>query len=235
MFWPITRFAIAVPALVMIALQQSNTWSSPSTLWQATPFLIIALVGAVEPFVAGIRERITTLRIDREVTFREILGELLARVEYLTTIPCAELGTSVYKMGRWRPGQRRLQRVARLRLAPRPASNVAWFMGKGVVGLCAELQTDVVCDVFRLQPAITTPDEWEQLPGDITLGLGWDEYELVRGKHGHILGTPINHPRSGRIIGVVTLDGLPEQSAVLDTETVRQSLREAATACARQF
>lgn len=235
MIWPILQFAIAVPALVMIALQQSNTWKYPSTMWQAVPFLAVALVGTIAPLVVGIREHVSHRRIDREVTCREILGGMVASVEELTAIMCADLGASVYKLRWWRPYRRRLRRVARLRLAPQPSSNISWYVGKGVVGLCAQSQTDVVKDVYRLHDPIRTPEEWGQLPPDITLGLGWEECELLRGKHGYVLGTPINHPRTGKIIGVVTLDGPPQQSAALDTNEVRQLLRKAATECAREI
>ena len=237
MFWPITRFAIAAPALTVIALQQSNTWKDPSTFWQAGPFLALAFAGTIEPLVSGVRENVATRRIRREVTCREILGEMVARAEELTAIMCADLGASAFKLRWWRPGRRRLRRVARLRLAPQPPSNVSWCVGKGVVGLCVQHQSDVVYDVFQLHDAIGTPEEWDQLAADVdvSLGLKWDECEMLRGKHGHILGTPINHPRTGKIIGVVTLDGPPEQSAVLDTNDIRKILRKAATACAREL
>lgn len=235
MIWPIVRFSIAAPALVLIALQQSDTWKDPNTFWQAVPFLAVALAGTFEPLVAGIREHVSARRIEREVTCREILGVMVARVEELTAIMCADLGASVYKLRWWRPGRRRLRRVARLRLAPQPASNVSWCIGKGVVGLCAQSQTDVAKDVYRLHDPIRTSEEWSQLPLDITLGLDWEECESLRGKHGHVLGTPINHPRTGKTIGVVTLDGPPEESSVLDANETRQILREAATECAREI
>lgn len=234
MIWPILRFAIAVPALVMIALQQSNTWKDPNTVWQAVPFLLVALLGTIHPLVTGIRERVSARRIKREVTYREILGELVAKVEKLTAVGCADLGASVFKLRWWRPGRRRLRRVARLRLAPQPTSNISWYVGKGVVGLCAQNQADVAKDVYCLHGPIRTREEWGQLSSDITLGLGWEECESLRGKHGHVLATPINHPRTEKIVGVVTLDGPPEQSAVLDTKQIREILRETAAACARE-
>ena len=215
MIWPILRFSIAAPSLVMIALQQSNTWKDPNAVWQVVPFLLVALLGTIHPLVVGIRERVSARRINREVTCREILGELVARVEELTAVRCADLGTSVFKLRWWRPGRRRLRRVARLRLSPQPTSNISWYVGKGVVGLCAQSQTDVAKDVYCLHGRIRTPEEWDQLSPDITLGLGWEECKSLRGKHGHVLGTPINHPRTGKIVGVVTLDGPPGQSAVL--------------------
>ena len=221
--------------LVLIALQQSNTWKDPSTFAKAGPFLVLALIGSIEPLGSTIRDRTTTRRIRRESTIREMLGEKVARIGSLTKIPCADLGASVYKLGRWRPGRRRLLRVARLRLAPQPASNVSWRVGKGVVGLCAQVEADIAIDVFSLHRSITTPEMWDKQTTDITLGLNWNEYERLRGKHGHIIGTPINHPQTGKIVGVVTLDGLPQQSAVLDTTPVRDILREAATACAREL
>lgn len=219
--------------LVMIALQQSNTWEDPSTSAQAGPFLVLALIGSIEPLGTSIRDRTNARRTRRESTIREMLGEKIATIGRLTTIPCADLGASVYKLGRWRPGQRKLKRVARLRLAPKPASNISWRVGKGVVGLCAQREIDVAVDVFNLHNPITTPEVWDQQTTNITLGLNWKECEQLRGKHGHIIGTPINHPQTGKIIGVVTVDGLPQQSAALDTKPVREILREAATACAR--
>lgn len=236
MFWPVARFIVAVPALVAIALQQSDTWKSPGTLWKVLPFLAIALVGAVEPLVNGIRDRRSTERIAREATIREMLGERLAQIEGLTAIPCASLGASAYRLGRRRlRSNQKLHRVARLRLAPQPASNVKWCVGKGVVGVCAQRQLDVTIDVFSLHQPYASVDDWARLGTDVTLGLTWQECELLRGKHGHIVATPVNHPKSGRVIGVVTIDGPPQASAALDTGPVCDIVRQAATAVAREL
>lgn len=236
MFWPVARFVVAVPALVLIALQQSQTWKDPETFWKVVPFLAIALVGAVEPLVNGIRDRRSTLRVAGEGTIREMLGERLAQIERLTAIPCAALGASAYRLGRRRlRGPRKLHRVSRLRLAPQPSSNVKWFVGKGVVGLCAQRELDVTIDVLSHHQPYDSPDHWAKLSSDVTLGLTWQECQLLRGKHGYIVATPVNHPRSGKVIGVVTVDGPPEASAALDTGPVREVVRQAAAAIAREL
>ncbi len=235
MFWPVARFVVAVPAIVLVALQQSNTWEDPSTFWKVVPFLAIAFVGAIEPLVTGIRDRRSTRRVARETTVREMLGERLAQLERLTAIPCADLGASVYRLGRkrwFRP--RRIHRVARLRLSPQPTSNVKWIVGKGVVGVCAQRELDVTFDVYALHSPYKTSAEWEKLSTDVTLGMTWDECSLLKGKHGHIIATPVNDPKSGRVIGVVTVEGRPEASAALDTQPARDILRQAATAVARE-
>ena len=236
MFWPVARFVVAVPALIAIALQQSNTWHDPSVTWKTIPFLAIAFVGAVEPLVNGIRDRRSTSRVARETALREMLGERLAQIERLTAIPCADLGISMYRVGRRRPrGERRLHRVVRLRLAPQPASNVAWCIGKGVVGLCALRQTDLTLDVFGLHDPYRSPAEWARLGSDVTLGLTWEECQLLRGKHGYIVATPINDPSSGRVVGVVTIDGPPQASAALDSGPVQDVVRQAAPAVGREL
>lgn len=234
MFWPVLRFVVVVPALVAIALQQAEIWEEPDAVWKLGPFLAVALVGAVEPLVTGIRDRRGARRVAREVTVREMLGQGLAQIEGLTRIPCAKLGASAYCLGRKRfRGPQRLHRIARLRLAPQPASNVDWFVGKGVVGLCARREMDVTIDVFGLHEPYRAADEWAHLDSATTLGLSWQECELLRGKHGFIVATPVNDPASGRVIGVVTIDGPPLGSAALDTGSVCAVVRQLATVVAR--
>lgn len=236
MFWPILRFVIVVPALVAIALQQAEVWKNPSDRSKVGLFVTVALVGAVEPLVKDIRDRRSTVRIAREATIREMLGEALAAIAVITKIPCSKLGMSAFQLRRraWSKDGK-LCRIARLRLSPQPDSNINWSVGKGVVGWCAKREIDVAIDVFDLHAGHRSEDEWGRLGPETTLGLSWEECELLRDKHGYIVATPINHPRSGRVIGVVTVDGPPVDSGALDTGAVRNVVRQAATAVARSI
>jgi hypothetical protein len=234
MIWPIARFCLAVPALVVIALQQSQVWRDPEPQWKVLPFLAIASVGAVEPLINGVRERWAQNRVYRHSELVEILGECLARLEELTSIPCSRMGMSAYRLGRARPrSKRRLHRVVRLRLSPRPITTCAWVVGKGVIGACAEKRDDITVNVYDSQGIIADENEWLQAPIESTLGMDWIEAFPLRGRHGVIVATPLYAPRSTRIIGVLSVDGPVHGSSALDSGPVRDALHQTAASVAK--
>lgn len=109
-----------------------------------------------------------------------------------------------------------------------PPSNVDWTFGKGVIGRCWQLGTDLGVDLrdHVADVAARSPEEWEQLTDEERLGLTYDDFQRTR-QHGVVVATPVLD-RSGTVIGVISADTLEGPLDRLWNDRVREALGAAA-------
>lgn len=145
-----------------------------------------------------------------------------------------DLGLAVYRVERlwWWPFARRLRRMHRVRASRRPvASRVNWKPGKGVIGACVTRGEVVAYDVGQMYDNLgeLSAEEWNQLPADVRLGLGYAEYRDVRDKYDVVVASPVIDDLGVRsqVRGCVALDGPTGRLAELTTDEVLSLLNSA--------
>ena len=216
-------------------------------LWQPARGQRVALVAtaALVAFVVATGAAVEEYRGRRAEARREDLALVLTgaawAVHDLTGIDFRELGLAVYRVRRerLRPARGVLVRVHRERAARRPAaSGVVWRPGKGVIGQCVAVGTDVGQDVGAdSRPWLHAgPEQWPGVPEHVRSGLTYEEFVRVRGKYHVVLATPVivDSGRSSEVIGCVALDGPEGSYALLWTDEVRWVLADTAVTL-RQF
>ncbi len=154
-----------------------------------------------------------------------------------------DLGLAIYRVERvwWRPWAERLRRVHRVRAKRRPAtSDIAWQPGKGVIGRCVQQGAVVACDIRQLYAGLgdVSRVEWDTVvPGDVRLGLTYEEYRDVRDKYDVVVASPMidDTGAQSRIRGCVALDGPAGRFVDLTRDEVLGLLDSAAQGLLRQF
>jgi hypothetical protein len=161
----------------------------------------------------------------------ETLRIALVQIIDLTGLDWKAVGMNAFviRSGRWRR-PRYLHRIGRERISIHPLpSEVVWTRGKGVIGRCWELNSDVAVDLAKhFAPyAAFTEAEWNALPTDERFGLSYVEFRRTE-QLGPVVATPMQES-NGTIIGVVSVDGPPGSFVRLSSEPVREALGAAAT------
>jgi len=231
--WAFLRFTLLIGAAIPLALRQAEVWKKPPGQVIVGCLLIIAIVGAGEPFFARMRDRRKRHAHEELERVRQVMLMALADIAHIASIPCQDLGLHLYIpttpfLRRFREAS--LARTLRVRLSSIPVpSDVNWTRGKGVVGSCWKQQRDVAIDVDQLHRAHYGCDEaaWEVLPEAVTMGMTFEEFQHTQGKYGWIVATPITRPTGG-VIGILSVDGPCGRSSALDTGPVKTALRRLA-------
>lgn len=113
---------------------------------------------------------------------------------------------------RWRvawdlpPIRRELVEVGDVQLRSMPKPGVRWTKGKGLVGICWDLNQDVNADlVTDWVPYRHLPEQaWNALPEEVRYGLEFKEFQRTA-RFEAIVATPIQD-KAGRFRGCVSVD-----------------------------
>lgn len=200
------------------------------------PYIVATVVVVSAPSADGyLYLRARRLDEERRLLARQVSETLriaLVQIIDLTGLDWKAVGLNAFLIERpwgWR-AEPYLRRIGRERISIHPLpSEVRWTKGKGVIGRCWELNSDVGVDLakhFAPYRALTE-DEWDALTTDERFGLSYLEFK--RTEHlGPVVATPIQEP-DGTIIGVVSVDGPPGTYTRLSSEPVREAIGAAAT------
>lgn len=193
------------------AAQQAGKWSgSPSwVLWSC-----IAVPGAV-----AITEQVRLIRAERkaipsakrqEAVERALVGALL-EISDVTDYNKWGIGVTAWvvrRHGLWRTP--RLERLARRRFTDRPPpSKITWTKGKGIIGLCWELEAEVHRDLRKAcekyPDGNITPERFDATGGDLRQGMSLEEFRTMIGRYGEVLAVPMKD-KNGVFLGCVAVD-----------------------------
>lgn len=193
------------------AIQQADKWDgNPSwLLWGC-----IGIPGAVavaDQVRLMYQERKAGPRAGRQEAVDLALVDALLLVSDITGYDKWGVGVTAWVVRR--RGLRRipvLERLARRRLTNRPApSNIAWTKGKGIIGRCWELETEVHKDLraaCRKYPqGNITAERFADVSGDLRQGMSLDEFHRMIGKYGEVLAVPMKD-KTGAFVGCIAVD-----------------------------
>lgn len=233
MAWAVLRLALLIGSAIPLALKQAGAWKSPPEQLLVLCLLLIALVGAGEPFFARMRDRANRIAADELERTRQVMLMALVEIAHLVSLPCKDVGIHLFVVKDRFPQRFResvLERKLRVRLSSMPvSSDVRWTIGKGVVGACWQQQRDQVVDLDGLHSAYYGADaeEWDRLSASVTLGLTFQDFERTRAKYGVVVATPVTRPLGG-VVGIVAVDGPCGGSSALDSGPVKAAVRRVA-------
>lgn len=187
------------------------------TIAGATPFL--------QAFIAERGERTRRRAVERERKLESFLVSALIDLVNLGRADWQRTGVQMFLVrGRW--WWSRQERVARVRLAPRPSSGVVWSKGKGVVGRVWETRRGHVVNAVEHFAPFAGFEEarFLALSPERRYGLSFDDFNRLKGKYGVVAGVPIVD-RKDRYVGCLTADLPPDlPQAALDASALLRSL-----------
>ena len=233
MVWAFIRFGLLIAAAIPLALRQAMVWENPPEQLVIGCFLTIAFVGAIEPFVARIRDKRKRLADEQLERIRQVMLMALSDISDIASLGCQDLGVHLFvPKHRFPRGLREptLERLLRVRLSSVPVpSEVNWIRGKGIVGSCWLQERDVGMDLHGLHSLHYGCDEahWAKVPEAVRMGMTYQDFQRTQGKHGWVLATPITRSVGG-VVGIISVDGPCGSSSALDTGRVRAALRRLA-------
>jgi len=193
---------------------------------------------------------------EREKARSEMHKPLIGALDFITDYhkaPLKTLGVSVFAIRRaWRFKWRivpwwgkQLKQVFRFRVSGYPPDvAVRWTKGKGAVGACWEKGIAVIHnrrEAARLygsngQPP--TKQNYDVLPEQVRCGFTYNEFIQTIDNWGEILAMPITEDKTGRFLGVLSIDCLmsyytTDDTKVLDHDDVRIAAGGAAFSVAK--
>lgn len=233
MAWAVLRLVLLIGSAIPLALRQAGVWKAPPEQLLVLCLLVIAAVGAGEPFFAKMRDRAKRMAAEELERTRQLLLMTLVEIAHLVSLPCHDVGIHLFIVKSRFPKRFRdsvLERKLRVRLSSIPvSSDVTWTLGKGVVGACWQQQRDQVLDLDGLHYPYYDIDAeaWDRLPDSVNLGLTFQDFERTRGKYGMVVATPMTRPLGG-VVGVVAVDGPCGRSGALNSGPVKAALRRVA-------
>jgi hypothetical protein len=230
MFRTMSLKVLTALAALEVALDHPGREANSPRYVLAT-LVVVAAPGADAYLYLRARRRDEERRgLARQVS--ETLRIALVQIIDLTGLDWKAIGLNAFmieRRGRWR-SELHLRRIGRERISIHPLpSEVVWTRGKGVIGRCWDLNSDVAVDLakhFAPYQGLTEA-EWDALPPDERFGLSYLEFR--RTDHlGPVVATPIQKS-DGTIVGVVSVDGPPGTYTRLSSEPVREAIGAAAT------
>lgn len=213
------RIGVGLLATVAIVLQLLIGFTIINAAGLATGFAValVVLLGiaAARDNFRVVKARIADRRSGSELSeslWRYCCGTLL-EAETETGVPFRDMGVSIFRVTTLPPvvGTEYLVREVRFRLeAPQPA-DIDWTLGKGAIGRAWALRKRQHCDwqpiARRWGQMSTVPEaDWAGLTEEQRWGFSRDEFRTMSGKYAEILAVPINHPKTGAIMGCMALD-----------------------------
>ncbi len=223
---------VASFASTSLALHEADIWNL-TRKERVLAVLVLAAVGLTESLGRVIGGVIRERRLREARWFSETLKALLVQVVQASQLDWTAVGVNAFVVRHrhgW-IGRRVLRRVGRERIRSTPVpSNVLWTRGKGVIGRCWALGTDLGVDLRDHFADVedSTADEWEELTEEQRLGLSYDDFQRTR-QHGVVVATPLLDRRE-RVIGVISADSLEGPLERLWNDQVREALGAAAVA-----
>ena len=229
MFRTIALKVITAVAALEVALDHTGRETNSRPFVLATLVVVSAPTADAYLYLRARRREDEARLLARQVS--ETLRIALVQIIDLTGLDWKAVGLNAFIIERRTVhGERHLRRIGRERISIHPLpSEVVWPRGKGVIGRCWELNSDVGVDLAKhFAPyRAMTQDEWDTLPADKRFGLTYLEFQ--RTEHlGPVVATPIQE-NDGSIIGVVSVDGPPGTYTRLSSEPVREAIGAAAT------
>lgn len=183
----------------------------------ATPFL--------QAFIAERGERARRQAVEKEQKFESFLVSALIDIVNRGRADWQRTSVQMFLVRRrWR--WTRHERVARVRLGPRPPSGVIWSKGKGIVGRVWETRRGHVTNVnAHFTPfADYRESTFMALSPEVRYGLSYGDFQRLKGKYGVVAAVPIID-RKDRYVGCLTADLPPDvPQATLDTSALLESL-----------
>lgn len=193
--------------------------------------IVLAVVGLAESLARVIGGVVRERQLREARWLSETLRALLVQVVQASQLDWTDVGVNAFlvrRRYRWVGGQA-LKRIGRerIRSAP-PPSSVVWTVGKGVIGRCWELGTDLGVDLRDHFAGVeaNTPEEWTKLTDEERLGLTYEDFQRTR-QYGVVVATPVLD-RAGSVLGVVSADSLTGPRDRLWNDQVREALGAAA-------
>ncbi|MGR3937020.1 hypothetical protein [Streptomyces sp. BRA346] len=245
----IIRAAAQGIAAAIIATNSIRSPTSRNRYFLYTAVATIAILTILEPIRTSRKEKKEKRARIAENKLIATLGSALASIEEVTALRASEIGLQAFRIERrwwkrnWKDSQwwrhkEQLSRLARLRFNDtQPPSEIEWSEGKGVIGECWRVRRyhDFDFDTHHADQHNWEEHTWTSLPDKITMGMGWPEFEQVRGRYGVIAAFPIVHPQSNKLLGVLALDGAPSTYKNLTSMPVRKICSTAAARIADLF
>jgi hypothetical protein len=226
----------AVP-LIAASLASTSMALYGADIWNLTrkervgAVIVLAVVGLAESLARVVGGIVRERQLQEARWFSETLRALLVQVVQASQLDWTVVGVNAFltrRRYRW-VGDQVLRRVGRerIRSAP-PPSSVVWTLGKGVIGRCWELGTDLGVDLRDHFAGVeaNTAEVWAQLTDEERLGLTYEDFQQTR-QYGVVVATPVLD-RAGTVIGVVSADSLEGPRDRLWNDQVREALGAAA-------
>ena len=224
---PLLAASVASTAM---ALHGADVWHI-TRRERVAAVVVLALVGLAESLARVIGGVVRERQLREARWFSETLRALLVQVVEASGLDWTAVGVNAFvvrRRYRWLGGEI-LQRVGRERIrSTPPPSNVLWTFGKGVIGRCWELGTDLGIDLRDHFADVEghSAEEWAQLTDEERLGLTYDDFQRTR-QHGVVVATPVLD-RFDSVIGVISADALDGPLDRLWNDRVREVLGAAA-------
>lgn len=217
-------------ASTSIALHEADIWHL-TRRERVVAVMVLAGVGLAESLARVIGGVVRERHLRQARWFSETLRALLVQVVQASGLDWTAVGVNAFlvrRRFRWF-GDEVLQRVGRERIrSTPPPSNVRWTAGKGVIGRCWALGTDLGVDLrhhFRDVEG-SSAEEWARLGDEERLGLTYEDFQRTR-QHGVVVATPVLD-RFDTVIGVISADALHGPLDRLWNDQVREALGAAA-------
>jgi hypothetical protein len=231
-FWSqLTLILMGAAGTVGLALVEVEQWHpTQAQLWSLLGLVgVTSVLGPAAVLVANRRTLRAALQTLQEYEVGTILEAAAIRIARMTGIDLFDLGLNAW-LARgpfWRRELRRLGAVYHHR--PPGPSGIRWYLGKGIIGRCAKLGRDVGLEVdsaFSEWEHVGS-DKWEQeVPEEIRLELGFEEFALLASYYHFVLATPIIKEVKGRRtpIGCVVVEAPSGSESLLTDPDVRDAL-----------
>jgi hypothetical protein len=225
--------AASIGAGAGLSLRATGIWHATrrQTISLVVIVAVIALWSSITSAVSEYR-RVKAAEQQQRVTY--ILRAAAYTIADVTGIAVRQVGLSAYVIERkWHwIGPKVLRRLHRERAAfwPPPTA-IEWRPGKGVIGLCVarerDFGRDVGADYSRWRDC--TEAQWiTDVPEDVKMGLNFEEFNLIKGKYGACVATPMVNLDPVKVVGCVAIDGPLESYDRLWQDDVRALLQGAA-------
>lgn len=207
--WAVLQAIAGVAATAAVALDQASKIHL-TKLELALALAITAYLAAGAPIGRAIRN----FRFDRSASFstevQSALGGALLLLLKREGFDIATAGLSVFviRWSWWPYPRRRLERVARLRLAALPqGSNIKWTRGKGVIGRCWELNEPLRAPTAETYAGYLSCSrkQWRGLTRKERHRFRWREFRQIAPKYQGVVAIPIRGPKD-QCVGVTSLD-----------------------------
>jgi hypothetical protein len=232
----IVKTALAVVSIgagAGLSLQGAGVWHS-TRRQTISLVVIVAVIALGSSITSAVSEHKRSKAAEQRQRIAYILRAAAYAVADLTAIDVRELGLSAFVVERkWqRIGPRVLRRLHRERASfSPPPTAIEWRPGRGVIGLCVarerDFGRDVGADYQRWENC--TQEQWAtQVPEDVKMGLTFEQFNLIKGKYGSCVATPMVTENPVKVIGCVAIDGPLESYDRLWQDDVRALLQGAA-------
>ncbi|HSX69054.1 hypothetical protein [Nocardioides sp.] len=235
----VAALAAALVAVV-VGLQSAGVWT-PGKGWAIRLVVLAAVLAFLSTTATAVREYLAPKAERRREDAGQVLRTAFWEIWAATKVSPLDLGIAAYEVHRplwnWPPRAKQMQRIYRERARNRMnTSGVSWAPGKGVIGYAVERQSFVGLDVDAAWSHLANASEatWLAQSDDVRLGLSFEEFKKLQGKHGVVVAMPIiDDDRGGRVVGCVALDGPAGSSAKLESTKVQRILGDASAALHR--